>query len=54
MPDFTYIARNISGERVEGALSEKTEQDALATLATQNLFPLQVLAREGQQIGLFA
>ncbi len=48
MPDFTYIARNISGERVEGALSEKTEQDALATLATQNLFPLQVLATTSQ------
>ena len=48
MPDFTYIARNASGKRVEGALSVKTEQDALATLASRDLFPIQVIATSGQ------
>lgn len=42
MPDFQYIAREMSGQQVTGVLSAATEKEALATLAAQQLFPLQV------------
>lgn len=42
MPDFAYIARDITGRRVTGRLSAATQQEALSTLAAKALFPLEV------------
>ena len=42
MPDFQYIAREMSGQQVTGVLSAATEKEALASLTAQQLFPLQV------------
>lgn len=42
MPDFTYIARNHTGQRVEGVLAAGTQREALAALAAKDLFPMQV------------
>ncbi len=42
MPDFQYIARELSGRQVTGVLSATGEQDALAALAGRGLFPLRV------------
>jgi general secretion pathway protein F/type IV pilus assembly protein PilC len=49
MPDFQYIARELSGRQVTGTLSATGEQDALASLAGRGLFPLRVdLAAEAK------
>jgi general secretion pathway protein F/type IV pilus assembly protein PilC len=46
MPDFTYIARELSGKQVSGVLSAASEQEVLGSLAGRNLFPVQVRAAE--------
>lgn len=42
MPDFQYIAREFSGKQVTGILTAATEKDALASLASRQLFPIEV------------
>jgi len=42
MPEFSYIARNASGERVSGTMSSASERETVAALGAQGLFPLQV------------
>lgn len=44
MPEFAYIARDAGGRKVSGKLSAGTQQEALAQLSTQQLFPLDVQA----------
>ena len=47
MPDFQYIAKELSGSEVSGTLTAASEQDALSTLAARQLFPVSVgLAKE--------
>lgn len=49
MPDFQYVARELSGRQVSGILSATGEQDALASLAGRGLFPVQLdLAAEAK------
>ncbi len=49
MPDFQYIARELSGKQVTGTLSATGEADALASLAGRGLFPVRVdLAAESK------
>lgn len=52
MPDFDYIARDSSGQRVSGTLNAGTEQEAIAQLSQKALFPVEVkpLAK-GQRFG---
>lgn len=42
MPDFQYIARELSGAQVTGVISATTQQDALSSLAQKQLFPVSV------------
>ena len=42
MPEFSYIARDTAGEKVTGEISAATEREAVATLASQSLFPVEV------------
>lgn len=42
MPDFQYIARELSGQQVTGVVTAGSQQEALATLAARQLFPIQV------------
>jgi len=42
MPEFNYIARNGSGERVTGQVSANSRREALAALGQQALFPVSV------------
>ncbi|MHC4175891.1 MAG: type II secretion system F family protein [Planctomycetota bacterium] len=44
MPDFSYVARNHSGEKVSGSISADGRREALAALAGQALFPIDVQA----------
>ncbi len=49
MPNFQYTAREQSGQQVEGVLSAASQQEALSSLATQQLFPVRIglLEEEG-------
>ena len=51
MPDFAYIARDLTGNRVEGTLAAGTEREAVATLSGRDLFPLKVASADGRAVG---
>mgnify|MGYP005839599605 CR=1 FL=1 len=42
MTEFTYVARNASGEKVRGTLTADNRREALAALAGRSLFPIEV------------
>ncbi len=44
MPEFKYSARNASGQKVEGALNAGTEAEAIASITSGGLFPVEVKA----------
>jgi type II secretory pathway component PulF len=44
MPDFAYIARSNTGQRVTGTLTAPNERDVLSTLMAKSLFPIEVKA----------
>jgi len=44
MPDFAYVARDTTGQKVSGTISAASQRDAVAMLSGQTLFPLEVRA----------
>ena len=50
MPEFSYTARDNSGEKVSGTLSALTERDVVNTLTGKSLFPIEVKSLERKQI----
>jgi general secretion pathway protein F/type IV pilus assembly protein PilC len=52
MPEFAYIARDLTGKRVEGMLAAGSEREAVATLSGKDLFPLKVTSADGQATGV--
>ncbi len=46
MPDFKYIAKELTGKQISGTLTAASEKDALATLALKSLFPVSVKLTE--------
>lgn len=51
MPDFAYIARDMSGDRVSGSITATSEKEALNLLSARSLFPLEVnVKKEGQRL----
>ena len=65
MADFTYIARDASGQRITGSMSAATERDVINVLRGKSLFPVTVAAEKtsksfsfgggvsGQKIAIF-
>jgi general secretion pathway protein F/type IV pilus assembly protein PilC len=51
MPEFAYIARDLTGNRIEGTLAAGTEREAVAALSGRNLFPLKVASADGRVLG---
>jgi type II secretory pathway component PulF len=51
MPEFAYIARDLSGKRVEGMVTAGSEREAAATLSGKDLFPLKVSTADGRAVG---
>jgi general secretion pathway protein F/type IV pilus assembly protein PilC len=51
MPEFAYIARDLTGNRVEGTLAAGTEREAVATLSARDLFPVNVGSVDGRPVG---
>lgn len=42
MAEFRYVARELSGQQVEGTVAAASEREALGTLAARNLFPISI------------
>ena len=42
MPDFQYIGRDQAGQRLNGTIAAASRGEAVAALASQQIFPLQV------------
>src|SRR4051812_19214260 len=48
MPDYAYVARDATGQKVSGTLSAATEREVLGILSGRSLFPVQVTASKSQ------
>ncbi len=46
MPEFQYIAREVSGREVTGVLTAGSEQEAVNSLSTKSLFPTRIALAE--------
>ncbi len=42
MAEYSYIARNLSGERVTGSIAAATRREALTAITARSLFPIEV------------
>merc|ERR1712023_392173 len=51
MPDFSYVARNLQGEKVSGSISAASEKEVVSMLSAQALFPVTVASTEKRQSG---
>jgi general secretion pathway protein F/type IV pilus assembly protein PilC len=49
MPDFQYIAREMSGREVTGLLTAGSEQEVVTSLAGRSLFPTRIALAEAEQ-----
>ncbi len=49
MPEFEYVAREMSGQEVTGVLTAASEQEVIRSLSTQQLFPVRVAPAESVQ-----
>ena len=48
MPEFQYIARELSGRKVTGLLTAGSEQEAVNSLAGKSLFPTQIALADAE------
>lgn len=42
MPNFTYVARDLAGQKISGTLAAATERDVINALSRKSLFPIEV------------
>jgi type II secretory pathway component PulF len=42
MPNFSYTARSLDGQRVSGTLTAATEREVVSMLGQKSLFPIKV------------
>jgi general secretion pathway protein F len=50
MPEFTYVARELSGKQTTGQVTAQSQQEALSQLSSRQLFPLKIeMAEESKQ-----
>ncbi len=47
MPDFAYVARDLSGKKLTGTLTAGSEREAAAQLGAKSLFPISVTQTKG-------
>jgi type II secretory pathway component PulF len=46
VPEFAYVARSLSGQKLTGTLVANSEREAIAQLGAQSLFPIQIKASQ--------
>jgi general secretion pathway protein F len=50
MPDFAYVARDMTGKSVAGTISANNQRDAAAQLGAKSLFPVSISVNKGTQV----
>ena len=50
MPDFAYVARNSSGDKISGSITAASQREAVTLLAGQSLFPLKVTTEQSKTV----
>ncbi len=50
MPDFAYVARDMSGKSIAGTISANNQRDAAAQLGAKSLFPISITLNKGTQV----
>jgi general secretion pathway protein F/type IV pilus assembly protein PilC len=50
MAEFTYVARDMSGEKITGSMTANSERDVITMLTGKSLFPVRVESQEKKQI----
>src|SRR5437773_7340077 len=50
MPDYAYVARDNTGQKVTGTLSASTEREVLGILSGRSLFPVEVKATKASAV----
>lgn len=50
MPDFQYVARELSGRQIVGTLSAQSEREALQSLAAKSLFTVKISPVQSTQV----
>lgn len=54
MPEFRYIAKELSGREVTGALTANSELDVVSQLSSKQLFPVKIQAAEASKSSALA
>lgn len=49
MPDFAYVARDMSGKSIAGTIAAANERDAATQLGAKALFPISIRVNKGSQ-----
>ena len=50
MPEFTYVARELSGKQTTGLVTAQSQQEALNQLSSRQLFPLKIEMAEASKL----
>jgi general secretion pathway protein F/type IV pilus assembly protein PilC len=50
MPDFAYIARDLSGKSINGTISASSVRDAATQLGSKSLFPISITVDKTKQV----
>ena len=50
MAQFTYVARDMAGEKITGSMTANSERDVVNTLTGKSLFPVGLNRQEKKQI----
>lgn len=50
MPDFSYIARDLSGKSIAGSINAASVRDAATQLGTKSLFPISIKVDASKQV----
>ncbi|MFN7733033.1 MAG: type II secretion system F family protein [Pirellula sp.] len=50
MPDFAYIARDLSGKSIQGTISATSVRDAATQLGSKSLFPISITVDKTKQV----
>jgi general secretion pathway protein F len=50
MPDFAYVARDMTGKSLAGTIAATNARDAAAQLGAKSLFPISITVNKGSQV----
>jgi type II secretory pathway component PulF len=52
LPDFAYVARDMTGKSMAGTIAAANARDAASQLGARSLFPISITVNKGSQVKL--